>query len=581
MPVKIKCSGCQKVLSVPDAARGKVVKCPTCETKLKVPAGEAAAAKAGAAVAKKGAVKKPKAEKSEEDFLSDLDLGRMEDTSVRVCPKCGTEATFEDEECPKCGIDFATGQLSARAARKKGMRGPDPADFWANAWGESWQFTKKNMKLIWRTTLYWAIYLTIALYCAAAIAYCENIPPILFWLFLYTMFTLGVPGWYFYLASKIIPSTMAREKKVKDVKYDFTLNVGMGVKAAAWMFMTTFPLSFIPLVFLGLALGSLVVLPPAVGLSLGIVGAALPVIAALLALPIALVHMTMRHSWTAWSPYHMAKATFNNIVPAMAWLGMAILTHLPSLGVLIGCGVLAGAFPEVWARILAYPVAVHLWFMAQFGLDPEVMGFMAILTIMLELFLASVVFFTPFCFMNAMPAIYMLRLAGWFGYYYREHLGLVMIVSPNEPAGFWPRYVAFMIDSLIIGCFVAIAYGMAIGGIILIGMLQIGFLIMYVLGALWLFCFIFPLLYYTRSESGPGKSTIGKRAVGLIVLTEDGKGINFQKALGRYFSRYILSGAFLGIGYMMAGFTQKKQALHDITTKTIVVWKGDDETTMR
>ena len=37
MPVKLKCTNCEKVLSVPDAARGKAVKCPECQTRLAVP----------------------------------------------------------------------------------------------------------------------------------------------------------------------------------------------------------------------------------------------------------------------------------------------------------------------------------------------------------------------------------------------------------------------------------------------------------------------------------------------------------------------------------------------------------------
>ena len=50
----------------------------------------------------------------------------------------------------------------------------------------------------------------------------------------------------------------------------------------------------------------------------------------------------------------------------------------------------------------------------------------------------------------------------------------------------------------------------------------------------------------------------------------DGDRISFGRASGRHFAK-ILSGCLLAIGYMMAGFTEKKQALHDMMAGTLVV----------
>ena len=93
MPVKVRCQSCEKVFAAPDAARGKLVKCPGCEEKVKVPAGDGA--KSGATA--KPAGKKPapaKAKKDEhhddhEHALKNLDLDGAEDENTRVCPKCG------------------------------------------------------------------------------------------------------------------------------------------------------------------------------------------------------------------------------------------------------------------------------------------------------------------------------------------------------------------------------------------------------------------------------------------------------------------------------------------------------------
>src|SRR5690348_3791792 len=48
MPVKVRCSGCQKVLNAPERARGKAIKCPDCATVIKVPAEKQVATKAAA-----------------------------------------------------------------------------------------------------------------------------------------------------------------------------------------------------------------------------------------------------------------------------------------------------------------------------------------------------------------------------------------------------------------------------------------------------------------------------------------------------------------------------------------------------
>jgi uncharacterized RDD family membrane protein YckC len=73
-------------------------------------------------------------------------------------------------------------------------------------------------------------------------------------------------------------------------------------------------------------------------------------------------------------------------------------------------------------------------------------------------------------------------------------------------------------------------------------------------------------------ESSPLQATIGKLAVGLRVTDLQGQRISFGRATGRFFAKW-LSGAILLIGYLMAGFTEKKQALHDRIAGCLVLWK--------
>jgi uncharacterized RDD family membrane protein YckC len=77
-------------------------------------------------------------------------------------------------------------------------------------------------------------------------------------------------------------------------------------------------------------------------------------------------------------------------------------------------------------------------------------------------------------------------------------------------------------------------------------------------------------LYFALQESSSAQATLGKRVLSLRVTDEQGRRIGFGRASGRFFAK-IISGLTLLIGYMMAGFTDRKQALHDMIAGTLVV----------
>jgi uncharacterized RDD family membrane protein YckC len=79
-------------------------------------------------------------------------------------------------------------------------------------------------------------------------------------------------------------------------------------------------------------------------------------------------------------------------------------------------------------------------------------------------------------------------------------------------------------------------------------------------------------LYYALLESSPHQASLGKMALGLIVTDLEGNRIGFGRATGRFFAKF-LSALTLGIGYMMAGWTERKQALHDMIAGTRVMRK--------
>jgi uncharacterized RDD family membrane protein YckC len=76
-------------------------------------------------------------------------------------------------------------------------------------------------------------------------------------------------------------------------------------------------------------------------------------------------------------------------------------------------------------------------------------------------------------------------------------------------------------------------------------------------------------LYFALLESSPMQATLGKKLLGIQVGDLDGEQISFVAATIRYFSKSISSALFCA-GYIMAFFTEKHQALHDIIAKTVV-----------
>ena len=77
-------------------------------------------------------------------------------------------------------------------------------------------------------------------------------------------------------------------------------------------------------------------------------------------------------------------------------------------------------------------------------------------------------------------------------------------------------------------------------------------------------------LYCAFTESSSWRATLGKRLLGLQVMNLDGGRVSFGQATVRHFMKF-LSFFSLMIGFMMAGWTKRRQALHDIPTDCLVI----------
>ena len=76
--------------------------------------------------------------------------------------------------------------------------------------------------------------------------------------------------------------------------------------------------------------------------------------------------------------------------------------------------------------------------------------------------------------------------------------------------------------------------------------------------------------YFAIMESSTWQGTLGKKAMGLRVTDLNGSRITLGRATIRLAVKAFLSGWFL-LGYIMAFFTQRRQALHDLIADTLVL----------
>jgi uncharacterized RDD family membrane protein YckC len=149
--------------------------------------------------------------------------------------------------------------------------------------------------------------------------------------------------------------------------------------------------------------------------------------------------------------------------------------------------------------------------------------------------------------------------------------------APMTYAGFWLRFVAIIIDGLVLGVVLGIPFALVMTamGVSFIGVSRPEEMAGPFLGVFFLFeiaIFVGQWLYYALMESSAWQATLGKKALGLYVTDMNGQRITFGRATGRYFGK-LVSGLTLLIGYLMAGFTEKKQALHDMMAGCLVLRK--------
>ncbi len=149
-------------------------------------------------------------------------------------------------------------------------------------------------------------------------------------------------------------------------------------------------------------------------------------------------------------------------------------------------------------------------------------------------------------------------------------------LSRHAYAGFWRRFGAAVVDCLVllfavVLLIVPLSLILGLSSIIVWPISSaLGILPALLLPVLDLKIQVLAWLYFALMESSSWQATIGKKLFSVRVITAEGKPLSFGRATGRHFGKY-LSVIIWMLGFVLAAFTPKKQALHDIIAETVVV----------
>ncbi len=435
MPVKVRCTSCDKVLTVPDTARGKAVKCPNCQERIAVPDEDSSSGRmkvpgkgSGDKLKKKPA--KPTKPADSEHALVSFDLSRAEDTNARICFKCGFDMKYQDEEdteCPQCGYCTEAGGQGKKAT-KKAMRGPDPADFYPGLAKSSWKFVVKNIGLAWRTDAYIAVCLLISMLCGFLYLWLSAVPPRAFFVLCLTVSFMVIPGWIWLLGIEVIQLTLERKDKFKRINFDFFLASAMGAMFLGWLVAIALPLMIVPL-GVGYYLVNYSGSPPwMMGVCAGI--GAIP---ALWMLPISMSHMSMPISTPGWLIWRVVPLWFKSIKPLSVWLMWLFLTTLPlTAGAAVIGGVWGNSINNIVTTMEANATTLRARLAAENApkgknappqADPNTLG--QIVDVDLKPLIGPAIILLVMCLPVGFIALFNMRINGQFTYFNKGRLEMI------------------------------------------------------------------------------------------------------------------------------------------------------------
>jgi uncharacterized RDD family membrane protein YckC len=154
-----------------------------------------------------------------------------------------------------------------------------------------------------------------------------------------------------------------------------------------------------------------------------------------------------------------------------------------------------------------------------------------------------------------------------------------MVIDIGPPGGFWIRFVAYLLDAFIVSI-AALAIVAVFIAVMLLSDKTIDegrdslFIIASVIAMVFALLVV-NWLYEALMTSSERGATLGKQALGLCIVRADGAQLSFGRATARHFLKFMITPLVpLAIGYLMAAFTARKRALHDVLADTLVIrWR--------
>jgi uncharacterized RDD family membrane protein YckC len=117
-------------------------------------------------------------------------------------------------------------------------------------------------------------------------------------------------------------------------------------------------------------------------------------------------------------------------------------------------------------------------------------------------------------------------------------------------AGFWQRFLAGIIDSIIL----------IVIEVILILIPIIG----------WILSLFVTWLYFAIQHSSTKQATFGMRALDIKITNENHGKIGFWRATGNFYLT-VISALVVFIGFLMIAFTSRKQGFHNLISRTLCI----------
>ena len=138
------------------------------------------------------------------------------------------------------------------------------------------------------------------------------------------------------------------------------------------------------------------------------------------------------------------------------------------------------------------------------------------------------------------------------------------------PAGFWVRFVAALVDGIIVAC-LEFPLDRLIG--VDLNYVELNIRSLSSIGVSLIIIFFYYGWFYKNKGATPGKILMGLKVVNQI----NGKNLGYTRSFFRETLGKLCSGVIFFIGFLIVAFRKDKRALHDLIFDTQVLKQKEED----